>query len=133
MTTSATKLFRRICPTLIVADAEAAAGYYRDKFGFRVMYAEGVEFAIVDRDGCRIFLKRGTNEPSPTRNRHRCDNGEFYDLFIHFESMAAFDTFRDELLARQPIELTEISEWGDMRVFSANDLDGYKVSFGRSV
>ena len=133
MTASATKHFRRICPTLIVADAAAAAAYYRDKFGFSVMQSEGAEFAMVDRDNCRIFLKRGSAEPDTARNRHRCDNREFPDVITHLDSMDAFDAFYKEMLGTKPNELSEVSEWGGARSFSANDLDGYKLEFIRSI
>jgi len=137
MTASTTKYFRRICPVLIVADADAAAAYYRDKFGFSIMQSEGAEFAMVDRDNCRIFLKRGSADPSPPRNRHRCDDGggdrEFPDIITHFESMDAFDAFYKELLGTKPNELSEISQWGGMRAFSAHDLDGYNLEFLRSL
>jgi hypothetical protein len=113
--------------------ASAAGPYYRDTFGFRSMHSEGVDFAIVDRDGCRIILKRGPKEPSESRNRHRNGDGWFYDLLIQCDSMPAFDALRAELLTTKPDQLSEIGELDGMREFSAHDLDGYKISFARSV
>jgi catechol 2,3-dioxygenase-like lactoylglutathione lyase family enzyme len=124
-----TKHLRRICPTLLVADAAAAAGYYRDRLGFTIIYDEEREFAVVDRDGCRVMFKRGT----PAFNRDRCVASlEFYDLFIHCDSMPAFEALYAELQGRQPIELGAIETWSGMRLFSARDLDGYKIYFARS-
>jgi len=130
MTSPASKSLRRICPTLLVGDAAAAAEYYRDRLGFTIIHAEEKEFAIVDRDGCRVMLKRGT----PAFNRDRCTaNMEFYDLFIHCDSMPAFDALYAELRGRRPIDLGEIEEWSGMRLFPTRDLDGYKIYFARSV
>lgn len=130
MTSPVSKHLRRICPTLLVGDAAAAAGYYRDRLGFAVIYAEEAEFAVVDRDGCRVMFKRGT----PAFNRDRCTaDMEFYDLFIHCDSMPAFDALYAELQGKQPIGLGPIESWGGMRLFPARDLDGYKIYFARSV
>ncbi len=130
MTTSASKHLRRICPTLLVGDAAAAAEYYRDRLGFTIIYSEEQEFAIVDRDGCRVMLKRGT----PAFNRERCIGSvEFYDLFIHCESMPAFEALYAELQGKEPIGVGPIESWGGMRLFPAHDLDGYKIYFARSV
>ena len=108
----------------------AAAEYYRDRLGFTIIYAEEQELAMVDRDGCRIMFKRGM----PAFNRDRCiADMEFYDLFIHCDSMRAFDELYGELQGRQPIGLGPIESWGGMRLFSAHDLDGYKIYFARSV
>src|SRR4051812_30929420 len=76
MASPVTKHLRRICPTLLVADAAAAAEYYRERLGFTIIHIEEKEFAVVDRDGCRVMLKRGT----PAFNRDRCAASmEFYD------------------------------------------------------
>jgi catechol 2,3-dioxygenase-like lactoylglutathione lyase family enzyme len=129
MTSTASKHLRRICPTLLVSDAAAAARYYRDRLGFTIIYAEE-EFAIVDRDGCRVMLKRGT----PAFNRDRCAASmEFYDLFIHCDSMPAFDALYAEMQGKEPIGLGPIESWNEMRLFPARDLDGYKIYFARSV
>jgi catechol 2,3-dioxygenase-like lactoylglutathione lyase family enzyme len=131
-TSPPTKHLRRICPTLAVADAGKAAAYYVAKLGFKILHDEGSEFAIVARDDCRIFLKRGLREPSPTRNRDRCGE-DFYDLFIHCDSMPAFEALRREFEQSQPLKLGPIEEWGEMRLFSLHDLDGYKIYFARSI
>jgi hypothetical protein len=125
-----TKRLRRICPTLLVADAMAAAEYYRDRLGFTILHSEGSEFAMIDRDGCRIMLKRGT----PAFNRNRCtEPGDFYDLFVHCDGMPAFDDLRAELETTEPIALGELESWSGMRLFSVRDLDGYKIYFARSI
>src|SRR3954466_15624616 len=130
MTSPVSKHLRRICPTLLVADAAASAEYYRDRLGFTIIYAEESEFAVVDRDGCRVMLKRGT----PAFNRDRCAASmEFYDLFIHCDSMPAFDALYAELQGKQPIGLGPIESWSGMRLFPTRDLDGYKIYFARSV
>jgi catechol 2,3-dioxygenase-like lactoylglutathione lyase family enzyme len=125
-----TKRLRRICPTLLVADAMAAAEYYRDRLGFTILLSEGSEFAMIDRDGCRVMLKRGT----PAFNRNRCAQPpDFYDLFVHCDSMPAFDGLRAELETTKPIALGAIESWSGMRLFSVRDLDGYKIYFARSI
>ncbi|HEX8522594.1 MAG TPA: VOC family protein [Tepidisphaeraceae bacterium] len=132
MTTTISKHLRRICPTLLVRDAAAACAYYRDRLGFTIIHSEEHEFAVVDRDGCRVMLKRGT----PAFNRDRCSGGgsmEFYDLFIHCDSMPAFDALYTELQGRQPIALGPIESWSGMRLFPTRDLDGYKIYFARSI
>jgi catechol 2,3-dioxygenase-like lactoylglutathione lyase family enzyme len=130
MTSPPSKSLRRICPTLLVGDADAAAKYYRDRLGFTIIQAEAQEFAIVDRDGCRVMLKRGT----PAFNRNRCTSSlEFYDLFIHCDSMPAFDALYAELQAKHVLGLGPIESWSGMRLFPARDLDGYKIYFARSV
>ncbi len=130
MTLPVSKHLRRICPALLVREAKAAAEDYGDRLGFAIMCAEEAELAIVDRDGCRIMLKRGT----PAFNRDRCGaDMEFYDLFIHCDSMPAFDALYAEFQGKQPIGLGPIESWGGIRLFPARDLDGYKVYFARSV
>lgn len=127
------KHLRRICPTLLVADAAAAAAYYRQKLGFAILLAEGPEFAVIERDSCRILLKRGT----PSFNRDRCrdmtDFADFYDLFVHCDSMPAFDALRAEFESTSPDALSPVESWGGMRLFSVRDLDGYKIYFARSI
>jgi catechol 2,3-dioxygenase-like lactoylglutathione lyase family enzyme len=121
---------RRICPTLLVADAAAAAEYYRGRLGFTILLSEGSEFAMIDRDGCRIMLKRGT----PAFNRDRCAEPiDFYDLIVHCDSMPAFDALRAELETTNPIALGALESWDGMRLFSVRDLDGYKIYFARSI
>jgi hypothetical protein len=127
-----TKHLRRICPTLAVADVVKAAAYYSDRLGFKTLHCEEPVFAIIGRDDCRIFLKRGLNEPTPTRNRHRCRE-DFYDLFIHCDSLPAFESLRREFEQTRPHQMGPIEEWGGMRLFSLHDLDGYKIYFARSV
>jgi catechol 2,3-dioxygenase-like lactoylglutathione lyase family enzyme len=130
MTSIASKHLRRICPTLLVGDAAAAAEYYQDRLGFTIIHTEEREFAIVDRDGCRVMLKRGR----PAFNRDRCAASmEFYDLFIHCDSMPAFDALYSEMQDKQPIGLGPLESWGGMRLFPTRDLDGYKIYFARSI
>jgi hypothetical protein len=127
-----TKHLRRICPTLAVADVIKSAAYYAEKLGFQTFHCEGSEFAIIGRDTCQIFLKRGLNEPSPTRNRDRCGH-DFYDLFIHCDSMPAFEDLRREFERTHPLKMSPLEEWSGMRLFSLHDLDGYKIYFARSI
>jgi hypothetical protein len=126
------KHLRRACPTLAVADVIKAAAYYSEKLGSKTLHCTGPNFAMVGRDDCCIFLKLGLNEPSETRNRHRCGH-DFYDLFIHCDSLAAFEALRREFEGSAPSKMGPIEEWGGMRLFSLHDLDGYKLYFARSV
>jgi catechol 2,3-dioxygenase-like lactoylglutathione lyase family enzyme len=47
-------------PQALVADVACAAEFYRDKLGFRVVYLFGEPpfYALVERDGARINLRR---------------------------------------------------------------------------
>jgi hypothetical protein len=130
--TPPTKHLRRICPTLAVADVTKAAAYYAERLGFKSLHFDDPDFAIVGRDDCRIFLKRALSDSNQTRNRHRCGE-DFYDLFIHCDSLPAFESLRHEFEQSQPNHLSHIEEWGGMRLFSLHDLDGYKIYFARSV
>ena len=79
------------------------------------MCPEEAELAIVDRDGCRIMLKRGT----PAFNRDRCGaDMEFYDLFIHCDSMPAFDASTPSFKASSP-SAWDRSSRGGIRLFPA--------------
>ena len=85
---------------------------------------------MVDRDGCRVMFKRGV----PAFNRDRCAAPmDFYDLFVHCDSMPAFDALHEEFQATKPIGLGAIESWSGMRLFPVHDLDGYKIYFARSV
>jgi catechol 2,3-dioxygenase-like lactoylglutathione lyase family enzyme len=45
----------RTIPALPVSDIAAAAGHYRDEFGFAVLHREA-RFAVIERDDARIHL-----------------------------------------------------------------------------
>lgn len=76
------------------------------------------------------MLKRGI----AAFNRDRCAGPfEFYDLFLHCDSMPAFDALWAELAPRKPIGLGTLESWDGMRLFSVRDLDGYKIYFARSI
>jgi catechol 2,3-dioxygenase-like lactoylglutathione lyase family enzyme len=74
--------FYRADPHFVVPDVVAAAEYYRDVFGFRVMgvYFEPPTFAMVERDN--VVIQFGRVDPNETVAPNRKRRDEALDAYI---------------------------------------------------
>jgi predicted enzyme related to lactoylglutathione lyase len=112
-------------PKLVVHDVARAVAHYRDALGFAVcdQIGEPPVFAIVERDGIGLHLKRG--EP---RTRRSAD--EAWDAYFDVEGLdalhAAF-TAGGARIVRGP----ERTEYGT-RELDVVDPDGYVLCFAEA-
>lgn len=120
-----------IAPFFIVRDVPAAVAFYCERLGFEVrfMAPEGDPFfAIVQRDGVRVFLKAilPDVQPMPNPSRHPWAR---WDAFVH---TPAPDELAVELTSRGALfhDALRDTESG-LRGFEVQDLDGYVLFFGR--
>jgi catechol 2,3-dioxygenase-like lactoylglutathione lyase family enzyme len=122
-----------IAPFFIVRDVPAAVAFYRDRLGFEVQFtAPGDDpfFAIIQRDGARIFLKAilPAVQPTPNPTRHPWAR---WDAFIHTPAPEALAA---ELTSRGTPFHEALRDTDDgLRGFEIKDADGYVLFFGRPV
>ena len=129
MTSAASQLLRS-APYFPVADVEASARYYERVFGFGIDYAPGTppQFAIVQRDGLAIMLRRVPNSLLITPNEKQ---GGTWDAFFWVRDA---DALFSELRAKGADVVYEptVREY-DMREFAVRDSSGYVLGFGQDV
>jgi catechol 2,3-dioxygenase-like lactoylglutathione lyase family enzyme len=117
-----------IAPFFIVADVGRSIGFYRDRLGFQVAFAEPAEtpfFAILNRDGATLFVKQGGAGPLPNPVR---DPGAKWDAYLYApdpEALAAEFT-ASAAPFRTPLGVTSENLLG----FEIADPDGYVLFFG---
>jgi catechol 2,3-dioxygenase-like lactoylglutathione lyase family enzyme len=118
-----------ITPFFIVHDLARALAFYRDSLGFEVTYHEPPDepfFAIVQRDGAMIMLKRVGVEPLPN---HRRAPDARWDAFV---SVPDPDALATEYAERQVSFSVPLCDTHDgLRGFELTDTDGYVLFFGR--
>jgi catechol 2,3-dioxygenase-like lactoylglutathione lyase family enzyme len=120
-----------VAPFFIVRELAQSVAFYRDKLGFEVMFAapEGEPFfAIVERDGVRIFLKEILPEihPVPNHTRHPW---AAWDAHIHTPDP---DALAAEFTARAVTMSLPLGDTDDrLRGFAIQDPNGYALFFGR--
>ncbi|MGL4312993.1 MAG: VOC family protein [Sphingomonas sp.] len=116
-------------PFLICADAGRAAAFYRDYLGFEIRFAPGDApfFAIVGKDSAQLFLKSEEGvTPQPNRLRGATLR---WDAFIY---AADPDALADDVAARGVTFAVPLQTTHDgLRGFEIDDLDGYRLFFGR--
>jgi len=120
-----------ISPFFIVKDAVLSANFYRDKLGFSIEHIEPVDdpfFAIVERDGVRVFLKAVSDEiePLPNHSRHEWAPWDAF-IFVDDPQALANDLVDLGTTLNTEVSLREDGLYG----FEVSDLDGYMLYFGR--
>jgi catechol 2,3-dioxygenase-like lactoylglutathione lyase family enzyme len=117
-------------PFFIVTDVSRAVAFYRDRLGFEVRFAAPEEapfFAIVGRGATQFFLKSETGvAPVPNRERHE---HMAWDAFVHVEDPDALaaDFGKRGAAFASPLQDTH----DGLRGFAIDDIDGYRLFFGR--
>jgi catechol 2,3-dioxygenase-like lactoylglutathione lyase family enzyme len=120
-----------IAPFFIVRDVPSAVAFYCDRLGFEVGFMAPDSdpfFAIVERDGARIFVKAILPEVQPTPNPSRHPWAR-WDAFVH---TPAPDALAAELTSRGTPFHEALRDTDDgLRGFEVKDPDGYVLFFGR--
>ena len=106
-------------PEVPVANLTAATGYYRDKLGFNLDWAEdGIGLAGISRGACRLF---------PANEEYRAPRGNTGPvvIWLNLDSTDEVNELHDEWSKRGATIVTapESKPWG-LHEFTAADLDG---------
>ena len=97
MSTVPQRQLLRSAPYFPVTDVETSAAHYEQVLGFRRQYSAGspLEFAILERDGLSIMLRRVADAAKISPNEAQ---GGTWDVFFWVSDIAALDA---ELRGRQ--------------------------------
>jgi catechol 2,3-dioxygenase-like lactoylglutathione lyase family enzyme len=119
-----------ISPFFIVAELDAALGFYRDKLGFDVTF-RGPEgdpfFGIVQRDGAMIMFKAVGVAPLPNCLRQA---GARWDAYVYVPDP---DSLASEFASSGVSLSAPLKDTDDgLRGFELTDVDGYVLFFGRT-
>jgi catechol 2,3-dioxygenase-like lactoylglutathione lyase family enzyme len=110
---------------LAVRDLERSAAYYRDVLGFRILWEEGTDWRLAERDGVRLMLGHCPNEKPATEIFPHCWFG-----YLETDDVGAL---RAELVGRG----AECSEAKDqpygMREIIVTTFDGHRIVFGQEM
>jgi catechol 2,3-dioxygenase-like lactoylglutathione lyase family enzyme len=110
---------------LAVRDLDHSAAYYRDVLGFRILWEEGTDWRLAERDGVRLMLGHCPDEKPAT------------EIFPHnwfgYLETDDVDALRAELVGRG----AECSEpWEQpygMREIIVTTVDGHRIVFGQEI
>jgi catechol 2,3-dioxygenase-like lactoylglutathione lyase family enzyme len=121
----------RSAPYFPVADVAATAAYYRDTLGFATTYSAGEppEFAMCDRDGFAIMLRR---VPAPGHIVPSEAQGGTCDAFLWVDDANALHAEladRGATVVYGPI----VQSSYHMLEFAVRDRDGHVLGFGQSM
>ena len=123
--------FRGINPHFVVQDVVAAAEYYRDVFGFKILgyFWDPPVFAMVGRDDVVIQFGRIDRGQTVAPNRTRRD--EALDAYIWVDDV---DSLYAELKGKGAKILEEPKQqvW-DCYEFSVEDAFGFRLVFSKSL
>jgi len=118
-----------IAPFFIARDVPTSLSFYRDRLGFKVVFAEPVEdpfFAIVTRDAAMIMLKDVGVAPAPNYTR---DPAARWDAYVNVPDP---DALAEEYLSHGVPFSKPLQDTHDgLRGFELHDADGYVLFFGR--
>ena len=122
-----------IAPFFIVKDVPAAMAFYRDRFGFEIMFQgpepDDIFFGIVRRDAAMILLKAVGIEPVPNYTRDIKQGIARWDAYVDVPDP---DALAAEFTSRGVEFFRRIADDEDgLRGFEVKDADGYMLFFGR--
>jgi len=119
------------CPQFAVPDVVAAAEYYRDILGFRILgyFCEPPVFAIVARDSVELQLGKLDPNETPSPNNRRRDDG--LDAYIWVDDIALLFSEIKQRGARI-LEGPVKREYGCEEV-TVEDLNGFHIVFAESI
>jgi catechol 2,3-dioxygenase-like lactoylglutathione lyase family enzyme len=108
---------------LAVPDLFVSAAWYRDVMGFRVLWEDGSDWRLVERDGVRIMLGHCPDDARPSDlGSHR------WFGYLNVDDVAAL---RDELTARGAACTQPIDQPYGMREIVVTTIDGHRIVFGQ--
>jgi len=110
---------------LAVRDLDRSAAYYRDVLGFRILWEDGTDWRLAERDGVRLMLG------------HCPDGKPATEIFPHnwfgYLETDDIETLRSELVGRG----ADCSEPKDqpygMREIIVTSIDGHRIVFGQEL
>lgn len=116
-------------PYFVVSDLAASLDYYCDVLGFTRprLWGEPPNFAMPDRDGFIIMLKRVKNKEFIQPNRTR---GGYWDAYIWVRDAEALYNEFAAKGAEFAYGLTHQHEYDNIE-FAVYDPDGYFIAFGQ--
>ena len=119
------KLFSHASPVWPVKDIYQSLDYYKNQLGFKVKFTweDPITYAVIKRDGISIHL---TTDDDATKN-----DIPKTALFIFVHDV---DKVYDEFLKKDIKIIAPIGnrDYG-MRDFDIEDIDGYRLIFGKNV
>jgi catechol 2,3-dioxygenase-like lactoylglutathione lyase family enzyme len=128
--TSAVAKFKLVAPQFIVPDVVAAAEYYRDKLGFKILsyFLDPPVFAMVARDSVEVHFGRSTDGAAASPN-HLRRPGLGLDAYIWVNDL---DALHEELKSRG----AKIVEAPTPRLYKcyemvAEDNYGFRLAFAQ--
>ena len=126
MTTITSATVRAITPQFTVPDVVATAEYYRDVWGFSIdgYWMDPPVFAIIQRDGFRMFFNKAA--PGTTPRTGRVAHG--YDVYLDVRGL-------DEWAERLRENGAEIIDGPALRVYGqrelvVKDMNGLIIALG---
>jgi hypothetical protein len=129
MSTVPQRQLLRSAPYFPVADVGKSAEHYERVLGFRCAYAAGdpPEFAILERDGLSIMLRRVTDAEKISPNEKQ---GGTWDVFFWVSDIAALDA---EMRGKQAdiVYGPTYRQMYHMMELAVRDSDGYVLGFGQ--
>lgn len=120
-----------IAPFFIVKNVPSALAFYRDRFGFSILYQgpgeDDIFFGIVQRDAAMIMLKDIGVDPVPNYTRDIKKGIARWDAYL---SVPDPDALAAEFSARNVAFFQPLRNEDGLRGFEVKDADGYILYFG---
>ena len=120
-----------IAPFFLVADVTKAAGFYRDKLGFKIIgyfFEEPPVFAMVGRDDKIIMLSLMQGGRGGSNRSHKSGAVDAYVWTDDVDTLHAdFSRSRVEIVMPPTLRIYGMNE------LEIRDLDGYVLCFGQDV
>ena len=110
---------------LAVHDLERSAGYYRDVLGFRVLWEDGADWRLAERDGVRLMLGHCPRDIAPA------EIGA-HNWFGYLET-GDVDALWAEISARGAICSAPVDQPYGMREIVVTTVDGHRIVFGQEL
>lgn len=110
---------------LAVKDIEASAAYYHDALGFRVLWPEGDDWQLVERDGFRVMLGACPHEtPAASIGDHSLF------AYVHVDDV---DALYGEFSSRDVKVTPPADRAYGLREIVVTTIDGHRMLFGQEL
>ena len=118
-------------PILLVADVKASAAFYQEKLGFRLdqFYDDPINFAILSRDGNRIFLSQAVDKSKIVPHHAIVHNL----LNIYFWTDDALSLSREFQSKGLEMDYGPEDRSYGVKEFGIQDPDGYDIAFAEII
>jgi catechol 2,3-dioxygenase-like lactoylglutathione lyase family enzyme len=108
---------------LAVPDLDSSAAYYRDVLGFRILWEDGKDWRLAERDGVRIMLGHCPDDLRPSATGSHSWFG-----YLEVDDVAALHA---ELTARGAACTPPFDQPYGMREIVVTTPDGHRIVFGQ--